>query len=171
MAIVPTIHLHIPEIPGESEVEGVKIKYDELPMIDCKSWSWGATAKTNMHVSTGGNVSGASVQDIRITKTMDSSSPNLMNFCMTGKKMPEITLHCCKSGGDEGKQWDWYTIIMTNCIIGSVSCGASGEDVGQETITINFSMVQIKLAKEADEQGVVKAGSEPTFDIRKGKAV
>lgn len=167
MAIVSTIHLEIPEIPGESEVEG----YKDLPQIDCKSWSWGATSTTNMQVSTGGTSTGANIQDIRVTKSMDAASANLVWFCSKGTQMPEIILHCCKGGGADGKQWDWYTVTMSNCIIGSVSCGGSGDDPGQETVTINFSKYNVKYFKQADDDGVQKAGSDNTYDIRAGMQV
>ena len=167
MATVSTIHLEIPEIPGESEVEG----YMDPPQIDCKSWSWGASATTNMQVATGGTATGANVQDIRVTKSMDGSSANLMWFCSKGTQMPKITLHLCKGGGADGTQWDWCTIVMENCIIAGVTMGGSGDDPGQETVTINFSKYNMKYFKQADDDGVQKAGADNTYDIRAGKQV
>ncbi len=169
MANVALIHLEIPEIPGSSAVEGYNAsgKVGEgKASYDCLSWSWGASQKANMQKSTGGAAGSSSIQDVRVTRRMGAASSNLMQACATGRQFPKAYLHCCKTGGEDGKQWTWYRITMDNVIIASVSCGGSGDDGGQETVTLNFGAFQTQYFSQSDETGVNKAGSDNKYNVR-----
>src|SRR5271155_141355 len=52
--------------------------------IDVLSWSWGLTNSGSAHVGGGAGSGKVNVQDLCVSKYVDSSSPNLMLACCQG---------------------------------------------------------------------------------------
>jgi len=129
------------EIKGANEIKGdsVAVGYEE--QIDCMSWSWGASQPANMHSATGGAAGGSMVQDISVTKNMDTASPNLMKFCCAGIHMDEVVMTCVKSGEDRQK---WLQITMKKVIISSISSSGQEGSAGMESLSLNFAEYEMK---------------------------
>ena len=60
--------------------------------IDVLSWSWGMTNNGSAHVGGGAGSGKVSVQDLTLSKFVDSSSPKLMLGCCNGKHFPDALL-------------------------------------------------------------------------------
>jgi type VI secretion system secreted protein Hcp len=155
----PTIHLEIDGIEGDSVATNFE------GQIDCSSWNWGASQAANTHSATGGAAGGSSVQDIAVTKSMDSATPNLMKYCCLGKHFPTMKLSCTKSG--EG-QIVWLEIEMKNVIISSVQFGGQEGSQGSESMTLNFEEYKMMYYPQASE-GSQGASIDAAYNIYRAR--
>lgn len=151
--------LKLGDLKGESIVDGHE---DEIQVL---SWNWGMSQAGTTHRGTGGGAGKVDVQDITISKTADTASPNLALACCKGKHFDEAVLTVRKAGDDP---LDFLTITMNDVIITSVSEGGSygAEDV-DETVALNFA--KFKYSYQPQDNKGAKAGGavEIEYDIAK----
>ena len=128
--------LKINGVDGES-------KDKSHPMeIDVLAWSWGTSNSGSAHVGGGAGAGKVNVQDISVTKWVDSSSPSLINACCSGDHYDEANLVIRKAGG--ASPVEYLKIKLTEVFITSVSTGGSGgEDRLTENVALNFSKFQL----------------------------
>ena len=124
-------------IQGETQDD----KYSKTGGIDVLAWSEGLSQPGSTHL--GGSASASagksSVQDLSLTKYLDSSSPALRLLVANGRTIDTATLIVRKAGGN---QLEYFRIDLKNIIVSSVSSGGSGgEDRLTENVTLNFSEV------------------------------
>ncbi len=140
------------DVEGDSQISGHEGECDIL------SWSWGATQSGTMHLGGGGGSGKVQVQDAQITKFVDKATPNIWKDCCSGRHIPEIVLTMRKAGEDA---LDYMVITMTDCLIASVSIGASeGEDQCIDTFGLNFSkfnMVYSPQSQTGGGEGTIEA--------------
>jgi type VI secretion system secreted protein Hcp len=117
--------------------------------IDILSWSWGMSNSGSAHVGGGAGSGKVSVQDLNVTKYLDSSSAPLMLSCCNGKHFDTAVLTVRKAGGE--KPVEYVTIKLQEVLITSVSTGGSGgEDRLTENVNLNFAKVKVEyLPQEA----------------------
>jgi type VI secretion system secreted protein Hcp len=110
--------------------------------IEVSSFQFGTSRGTTIGSATGGAGAGkVSVQDIHITKTVDSTSPLLMQACASGKHFPTVVLEHTLPGGRTEK------IILQDVLISSAQkAGAGGEENPTESITLNFAKISISYS-------------------------
>jgi type VI secretion system secreted protein Hcp len=134
--------------------------------IDVLAWSWGASNSGTAHTGGGAGAGKVNVQDLSVTKYVDIATPEIFLHCCNGKHIDEATLIVRKAGGDP---LEYITIVMTDCMITSLSTGGSGgEDRLTENVTINFGAVKLTY-KEQTEKGV--AGKAPSVGWSMSKNV
>src|ERR687886_324578 len=68
--------------------------------IDVLSWTWGLSNHGSAHVGGGAGAGKVNVQDVQVTKYVDSSSPKLLLACCSGNHYPNALLTVRKAGGD-----------------------------------------------------------------------
>jgi len=135
---------------------------------DVLAWSWGMSQSGSFHMGSGGGAGKANVQDVSITKYIDSATPALMLHCLGGDHIGEIKLIVRKAGG---KQENYIECTMTKCIITSVSTGGSGgEDRLTENVSINFAEVNFEYFKQ-DEHGMVASAGNCKYNIEENAKV
>jgi type VI secretion system secreted protein Hcp len=117
--------------------------------IDILSWSWGMSNSGSAHVGGGAGSGKVSVQDLNVTKYLDSSSAPLMLSCCNGTHFDTAVLTVRKAGGE--KPVEYVTIKLQEVLITSVSTGGSGgEDRLTENVNLNFAKVKVEyLPQEA----------------------
>jgi type VI secretion system secreted protein Hcp len=93
--------------------------------IDILSWSWGMSNSGSAHQGSGAGSGKVNVQDVSITKYIDSSSPKLMLSCCDGKHFESAVLIVRKAGE---KPVEYVTIKMQEVLITSVSTGGCDEN-------------------------------------------
>jgi len=127
-----------PEIPGSSSH---KKHAKEIPVL---AWSWGVSNTADLHNSKTGGGGKAHVQDISVTKYVDSSSHALLLNCCVGKRMEKATLYVTNATGE---QTDYLIIELSEgVIITSISTGGSGgEDRLTENLTLHFGKFEYKF--------------------------
>lgn len=130
-------------IKGESKDEAYK---DD---IDILAWSWGMSQSGSFHTGGGGGAGKVNVQDISITKYIDASSCNLMQFCSDGTHFKEGKLVVRKAGK---KPLEYYVIKMKDVLVTSISTGGSGgEDRLTENVTLNFAQCNVEYASQKED--------------------
>jgi type VI secretion system secreted protein Hcp len=145
--------LKIDGVKGESVVKG------HAGEIDVLSWSWGMSQSGTTHLGTGGGAGKVDVQDLSFTHYVDSSAPNLMQACCTGKHYDEALLVLRKAGTNP---LDYITITLKNVIITSISTGGSGgEEMVTENVTLNFNEFTYAYQPQ-DKTGAAKGGAIET---------
>jgi len=141
------------DIKGEATDKGHK---DE---IDVLSWSWGMSQSSS---GTGGGGSGrVNVQDMSVTKYVDSSSTEIYRTLVTGQHLGDVTIAVSskKYSGSE----PYLIYKLKDVIITSVSTGGSGgEDRLTENVTLNFEEVQVTYQAFDDKK---KSGDPHVFQF------
>lgn len=154
--------LKIDDVKGESvdAASGGKHKGE----IDVLAWSWGMSQSGSTHVGTGGGSGKVNVNDISITKYLDRSSPNLIQFCCNGRHFKEAILTVRKAGGKAGPV-EYLTIKMNDIIVSSISSGGSGgEDRLTENVTLNFAKFEVNYTTQKPD-GSADAKIPVTWNI------
>jgi type VI secretion system secreted protein Hcp len=135
--------LKLEGVDGESE--------DSLRAGDIQvlAWSWGASQSGTMHLGTGGGSGKVAVQDISVTKYVDTSSSVLLKLCHTGAHLETGQLVVRKAGGTA---LEYIIIDMRKVIISSISTGGSGgEDRLTENVTLNFKEFDYAYTPQKDD--------------------
>ncbi|MCD9027855.1 type VI secretion system tube protein Hcp [Luteimonas sp. BDR2-5] len=135
---------------------------DEVPVL---AWSWGLSNSADLHnssVSAGGK---AHVQDISLTKYVDSSSHSLLQAAATGARIEEAWLYVTNATGE---QTDYVTIHLSNGVmVTSVSTGGSGgEDRLTENVTLHFGKFKYGFQPQKPDGTKDGAAKEFTYDIQ-----
>jgi type VI secretion system secreted protein Hcp len=120
--------------------------------IDVLAWSWGVSQSGTTHSGPGAGAGKVNVQDMSVTKWVDSSSPKLQLYCCNGKHLDEAVLTVRKAGENP---LEYIKITMTDLIVSSVSTGGSGgEDRLTENVSLNFATVKFEYTpQKADGSG------------------
>ncbi len=75
-----------------STIEGASNHSKHKNQVPIIAWSWGASNTGNLHTGAGYAAGGkANIQDISITKYVDSCSNALLNACCTGARVDNAT--------------------------------------------------------------------------------
>jgi type VI secretion system secreted protein Hcp len=129
--------------------------------IDILAFSWGLSNSGTTHMGGGGGSGKVNVQDLSITKYVDSASSVLIQNGCSGKHIPEATLVVRKAGGD--KALEYMTYKLSDVLITSVSTGGSGgEDRLTENVTLNFAKFEFTYKQQN------KAGGQDGGDKKAG---
>ncbi len=106
--------------------------------MDVLAWSWGTsngTARTGKGV-----IPAACVQDLSLTKYIDSASPQLIMNGVTGVVVPEAVLTMRKAGSTP---FEFLILKMSNVSVSSYSTGGSGgEDRLVENVQLHFETMR-----------------------------
>lgn len=160
--------MHIKFGSGQVSIKGASnhAKHkDEVPII---AWSWGASNTGNLHTGAGYAAGGkASVQDISITKYIDSCSNALLQACCTGARVDNATLYVTNATGE---QTDFLAIELSEGVmVTSVSTGGSGgEERLTENITLHFGKFKYEFYPQ-DDKGAKQAAKDFTFSMQEVK--
>ena len=151
--------LKLGDIKGESTDSKHK---DE---IDVLAWSWGESDSTApARRNKGGLAVPDCIQDLSLTKYVDSATPDVIMDAVSGRVVPGATLTLRKAGRD---QQEYLVLALSNVSISSYATGGSGgEDRITENITLHFQRMDGSYRRqkadgslEAPVQWVVAAGS------------
>ena len=124
--------------------------------IEVNSWSWGLTQSGNTHTKTGSGAGKVSVGDLTFVKTVDSTSPTLVQASCQGTAFQTATLYMRKAAG--AAPLPYLVLTLTNVIVSSVQLATSTSDEQQmETITLNFGQFQYEYTAQTAAGGAGKA--------------
>jgi type VI secretion system secreted protein Hcp len=131
--------------------------------IDVLAWSWGMSNSGSAHVGGGAGAGKVNVQDLSVTKYVDSASPKLMKSCADGAHFDEATLTVRKAGGTAPVEY--IKIKMTEVFVTAVSTGGSGgEDRLTENVSLNFAKVNVDYTPQ-DAKGAAGTAIPFGWDI------
>ena len=152
-------HLKFGSIKGESAATKHK---EEIELL---SWNWGASNPTTI-VGSGMSAGKVSMSDLSFSKRVDKSSPKLLELCVTGKHVDEVTLSCSKQTGGKTPE-DFLIIKLKEAYVSSFQAGgSSGEDVGTESLSVTYGSINYDY-KVQDKAGVLTSSGNVEYDLRK----
>ena len=152
-------------IDGESKDD----KHDKW--IDVLSIDWG--------IHKPGSGTGATrrrgdviVEDLRFGKSLEKSTPKLMESCLTGKVIPKVEIELTKLVGDAaaGNQREvvYYRYELTNVLVTSYSVSGGSSDVPTEDFSLNFEEIKVTYT-EYDSEGNKGGNAETTWKVEEGE--
>ena len=126
-------YINIPPIKGEST------DVDHADWIEVESFSIGESQAVSDASATGGLVATqAMFGELSIVKLIDTSSPDVNQYCSSGDPIGELELQVCVETGSK----EWYVKIkLTHVVIASVSL--SGGGLLRPTESVAFAYGQI----------------------------
>jgi type VI secretion system secreted protein Hcp len=117
--------------------------------IDILSWSWGMSNSGSAHVGGGAGSGKVNVQDVTLSKYIDSSSPKLMLSCCNGTHYNSALLTVRKVGGTP---LEYIKIKLETVLISGISTGGSqNEDRLTENLILNFGKVSVDYTPQKDD--------------------
>lgn len=141
-----------------ADIKGEAKDHKHKNEIDVLAWSWGMSNSGSAQVGGGAGAGKVNVQDLSITKYIDSASPALMLACANGKHYDSALLTVRKAGENPV---EYLKIKLTEVLITSISTGGSGgEDRLTENVSLNFAKVNVDYTPQ-DDKG--KAGTAIPF--------
>jgi type VI secretion system secreted protein Hcp len=145
--------LKISGIKGESTDKAHK------DSIEVLSWSWGMSTGTGKVKR--GTIAPQCIQDLKLTKLVDSSTPQLITSGVLGEVANEATLSVRKSGE---QQQDYLVITMKDVLVSSYQTGSVDGSNSQlvDEIVLHFSSIQGEYRPQDAKGGL---GPAVTFDI------
>jgi type VI secretion system secreted protein Hcp len=133
-------------------VDGKDGKGPHSKEINVLGWNWGMSNNGSAHVLGGAGSGKVSVQDVQVTKYVDSASPKLLKACCNGTHFDAAKLTVRKAGGTSPVEY--IKINMEKVFISSISTGGTG---GQsrltETVSLNFAKVNLDYTPQTDKGG------------------
>ena len=107
--------------------------------IELTSFSFGISHAAGPAGSGSGAGTGKlNVQDLRVTKLVDKSSPNLFKACATGRHLKNAVITIRKAGGDAPLVYS-----LSDGFVSSYNVTGNDAGIDQEAITLNFAQVQM----------------------------
>lgn len=129
--------LHIDNLQGDSQDSQHKGDIEVL------SWSWGATQQVTLSANTLGGSGKPSIQDIQVTKKVDSSSPTIFKMCCAGSQMKTGALTVRQDGVD-------YLVIQFEQLI-LTSYNVSVGSGGQITENVSFTFARCGMTFKSNK--------------------
>ncbi len=126
------IFLALDGITGEATDAGHK------GLVAINSFSLGLSNSGTAGGGTGGGK--VSFQDMATTAILSSASPALSYYCASGKHIPTATLTVQNTDLVSGKSATFYTIVLTDVLVTSVSTGGSDSKPG-ESYSMNYGQI------------------------------
>jgi len=140
-------YLKIGDIKGESQ------NAEHKEWINVLSWGWGLSTADRGKTC---------VQDMQLSKNLDSASDDLAQSIPAGTIFPEAQLVLTTQ--NDTRQFDYQTYTMKNVRVTSYSSGGSGDDgtIPAESFSIAFDELMGSYVKPDGD------GTEQTFVIPAG---
>lgn len=158
--------MHIKFGSGKVTIEGSSKHAKHKGEVPILAWSWGASNTGDLHGGTGASGGKANVQDISITKYVDSCSNALLNAVCTGGRIDTAWLYVTNATGE---QTDFLTLELSEGIlVTSYSTGGSGgEDRLTENITLHFGKFKYSFQPQDDKGAKLGGAKDFTYDMQK----
>jgi type VI secretion system secreted protein Hcp len=150
------------------DIKGESADGTHKESIDVLAWSWGLSQSGNAHSGAGAGAGKVNVQDLSLTKWVDSSTTALIVSACKGTHIKEAKLTVRKAGDTP---LEYIKITLNDVIVSSVQTGGSGgEDRLTENVVLNFAKFKVEYTSQAKEGGS-NATSTAGWDIPANKPV
>ncbi len=133
-------------------IKGESLDRKHAGEIEILSYSWGMSQTGSF--GTGGGEGKVSVHDISVTKVTDSSTPQLMVSCVTGKHIPTGLITVRKAGE---KPVEYLKIKLTDILISSVQMDGHGAGTPSESFALDFKKAEFDISSPSGRGTVFKA--------------
>jgi type VI secretion system secreted protein Hcp len=142
-----------------SGIKGESVDAKHKDEIDVLSWSWGMSTGTGKVKR--GTIAPKCIQDLQLTKFVDTSTPQLIMQGVTGQTAKEATLTVRKAGKE---QHEYLVIKMTDVLVTSYQTGGSSGDSQPlvDTVVLNFSSIEGEYRPQKEDGSL---GTPVVFEI------
>jgi type VI secretion system secreted protein Hcp len=131
-------------------VDGESKDKTHLKQIDVLAWSWGLSNSGSAHVGGGAGSGKVNVQDVSITKWVDSASAKLVLACCEGSHYSQVLLTVRKAAGKA--PLEYVKITLSEVLVAGISTGGSGgEERLTENVTLNFGKFSMDYTPQQDD--------------------
>jgi type VI secretion system secreted protein Hcp len=121
-----------------SGIKGESVDDKHKGEIDVLSWSWGMSTGTARVKK--GTIAPKCIQDLQLTKLVDTSTPQLIMSGVMGEAIKEGTLTMRKAGKE---QHEYLIIKMTDILVSSYQTGgADGDSALVDTVVLSFNTIE-----------------------------
>ncbi|PAK11180.1 Hcp family type VI secretion system effector [Burkholderia ubonensis] len=121
-------------------INGESLDASHRNEIDVITWNWGVSQQSNMHLGSGGGAGRATVGDMLFEHYIDCASPNLVQYCLLGKHIPEAVLVMRKAGGEP---LEYLKITMEGVLITQVTAASNcNMATPREEVLLSFARVR-----------------------------
>lgn len=136
--------------------------------IDVLAWSWGLSQTGSAHQGSGAGSGKVNIQDLSLTKFVDSSSTAVMLAACKGTHIKQAMLSVRKAGDSP---LEYMKITLDDVIItGYNTGGAGGEERLTENVSLNFGKFKVEYTVQTDTGGKGPT-STAAWDIPANKPV
>jgi type VI secretion system secreted protein Hcp len=108
---------------------------------------------------------------LEVIKKLDRASPILLDYCNSGKYIPEVIIECCQKGG---KKPVFYRIRLRNVMVKSIRITGQAEgaqNLPLDEINFNYSAIEWNYVQQSLSDGKVKGSVSSGWDIRRNAPV
>ena|SRR5436190_680661 len=112
--------------------------------LEISDYAFGVSMPVTTSRSDGGGatVGRANFDIFSATKSIDTSTPFLVQYCCTGKNIPSIVLHLYRQGAGTDQEASgavkYAVVVFQNCVITKVGISGSGEELPKESLEFNY---------------------------------
>jgi type VI secretion system secreted protein Hcp len=107
------------------EIKGESLEAKHKEWIEIDNFSYSVNQSVSMTKGSGLSSGTADFGAISFSHLVDKTSPLLLQFCASGKTIPEVIVEALSSGGEP---FTYFKLTLKNAIISSVSPGGAGGD-------------------------------------------
>jgi len=153
------------------KIKGESTDKDHKDWIEFESFSWGASQMGSGPRSTGGAASSERVdlQDITLTKRLDSASADLLYHCCLGDDVGPVEIQCCRA---TGAKTCYLNIKLSEGVVVSSyapsGAGGSGE-LPDESVSFNFGKVDYEYTATHHETGQPQGSQKRWWSVTKNQ--
>lgn len=146
-----------PDIKGDVTTEGFK------DQIELSSFQWGVGRGVGSPTGASGNreASTPSVSEITVTKNMDQATGDVLKEIYSGKGAATAVISFVRTDGGGGVAYQ--VITLTNVMVSGFSV-SSGGDRPSESLSLNFTKIEIKITPQKDD-GTAGTPGTTTYDL------
>lgn len=136
--------------------------------IEVLGWDWSVNQSSSMHAGSGGGAGKCTVNDLAFEHYVDRSTPNLVQYCLTGKHVSEAVLVARKAGGTP---LEYLKITMEDVLISRVEtvCNPNMR-APREQVSLSFARVRQEYVvqnAQGGSAGTVSIG----YDMKANKVI
>jgi type VI secretion system secreted protein Hcp len=142
--------LKLDGIKGECKADG------HIDEIDIHSFSWGMSQQGTFGGGGGGGAGKVNINDCNFSKNVDTATCALMLHCCNGTHIKGGLISFRKAGG---KQQEYLKIKLTDILVSGYQQGGSSGDVVHDSLTLNFSKVEVEYNVQKEDGSTTKGGN------------
>lgn len=136
--------------------------------IPLMNYQWGENRLVTMSTQASSNRGEGSTQfqEFSFSTEMDVATTKLALACATGQVFTEVLFQLAKSGGDNAKGREPYSLwVMENVIVTSYSIGGTPNDVPVESFSLSMTKMTHEYKKVDQKTGALSTGGTFSYDI------
>ena len=158
-----SIYMQMPSITGNVTIKGYE-GWIEVTNLD---FSAKRNVSTKVGQQTDRDSNAPRINEMTMTKNVDSSSPFLFEALLKGTSMAKVTIAVCKNGAD-AKVSSQYVLHDVMVSYYEEQVDGATEQGGQDYLNLNFTQIE-KRYTPYDSQGKAQAAVSVGYDLSTAK--